>query len=267
MARGEALPRIAHEAQLVQLAAEREEHREPDERREHVAFLRDVSRRQHAGRQKTAETEKRDGRRIEAERRRRRPRARPCRTKTTATIHSSRVSGPSARERRAGRRRRLRRRRHLWPHHAIQHAAEGATIARASAPTRRAASARTRSRRRRPRAISVPSGLAAIAVSQSADDRLRLAMPENIRKAPRRRASRLAGSGARGARQRVRERIEHARPRGVARKRRRDHRVHEEDGVRQARASIVRSDSRPSDRRASPSPHSPRRAPPGTRRR
>ena len=32
------------------------------------------------------------------------------------------------------------------------------------------------------RAISAPSGLAAIAVSQSADERLRLTMPENIRK-------------------------------------------------------------------------------------
>ena len=37
------------------------------------------------------------------------------------------------------------------------------------------------------RAISAPSGLAAIAVSQSADERLRLAMPENIRKLPTRR--------------------------------------------------------------------------------
>ena len=36
------------------------------------------------------------------------------------------------------------------------------------------------------RAISHPSGFAAIAVSQSADDRLRLAMPENIRKLPSR---------------------------------------------------------------------------------
>ena len=36
------------------------------------------------------------------------------------------------------------------------------------------------------RAISAPSGFAAIAVNQSADDRLRLAIPENIRKVPRR---------------------------------------------------------------------------------
>src|SRR5262245_51572011 len=43
------------------------------------------------------------------------------------------------------------------------------------------------------RAISVPSGLAAIAVSQRADDRLRLTMPENIRKDPSRR--RLSSPG------------------------------------------------------------------------
>src|SRR5215471_9117631 len=36
------------------------------------------------------------------------------------------------------------------------------------------------------RAISEPSGLATIAVSHSADDRLRLAIPEYIRKRPRR---------------------------------------------------------------------------------
>jgi hypothetical protein len=36
------------------------------------------------------------------------------------------------------------------------------------------------------RAISAPIGFAAIAVNHSADDRLRLAIPENIRKAPRR---------------------------------------------------------------------------------
>jgi hypothetical protein len=36
------------------------------------------------------------------------------------------------------------------------------------------------------RAISVPIGLAAIAVSHSADERLRLTMPENIRKLPSR---------------------------------------------------------------------------------
>ncbi len=44
-----------------------------------------------------------------------------------------------------------------------------------------------------PRAISVPSGLAAIAVSQSADETLRLTAPENIRNAPRRRRSGRSG--------------------------------------------------------------------------
>ena len=44
-----------------------------------------------------------------------------------------------------------------------------------------------------PRAISAPSGLAAIAVNHSADDTVRLAMPENIRKAATR--GRVAGTG------------------------------------------------------------------------
>ena len=44
-----------------------------------------------------------------------------------------------------------------------------------------------------PFAISAPIGLAAIAVSQSAEERLRLTMPENIRKLPRRR--RLSSPG------------------------------------------------------------------------
>src|SRR5262245_33806646 len=43
------------------------------------------------------------------------------------------------------------------------------------------------------RAISVPSGLAAIAVSHSADDTLRLAMPEYMRKAPTRLRSGRSG--------------------------------------------------------------------------
>ncbi len=44
-----------------------------------------------------------------------------------------------------------------------------------------------------PLAISVPSGLAAMAVSHSADDTLRLAMPEYIRNAPSRRRSTRSG--------------------------------------------------------------------------
>jgi len=42
-------------------------------------------------------------------------------------------------------------------------------------------------------AISAPSGLAAMAVSHSADETLRLAMPENIRNAPRRRREGSSG--------------------------------------------------------------------------
>src|SRR5206468_4669830 len=42
-------------------------------------------------------------------------------------------------------------------------------------------------------AISAPSGFDAIAVSHSAEERLRLAIPENIRKRPRRRRSSRPG--------------------------------------------------------------------------
>ena len=51
---------------------------------------------------------------------------------------------------------------------------------------RPAATIRIRFARRSAFAISAPIGLAAIAVSHSADERLRLTMPENIRKLPRR---------------------------------------------------------------------------------
>ena len=154
--------------------------------------LRDVVERDDAGRQKRAQAEKRDRRRIEAERRGRRPRARPCRRRPRAR------SAPGARADRA-------RRAPAWPRPAPpacaapqarsrdRARAAGAPSRRASAPTRRGAIARTRSRRRAPRAISVPSGLAAIAVSHSADDTLRLAMPENIRNAPTRRRSGRSG--------------------------------------------------------------------------
>src|SRR5215204_1104383 len=45
----------------------------------------------------------------------------------------------------------------------------------------------------RPNPMSAPSGLAAIAVSHKADDRLRLVIPENIKKAPSRRRSGRSG--------------------------------------------------------------------------
>ena len=44
-----------------------------------------------------------------------------------------------------------------------------------------------------PRAISAPSGFAAMAVSQRPEESVRLAIPENMRKAPRRRRSLPSG--------------------------------------------------------------------------
>ena len=85
-----------------------------------------------------------------------------------------------------------------------------------------------------PRAISAPSGLAAIAVNHSADDTVRLAMPENIRNAPTRGRVPVPGCGTHGLGNRQRERVEHAGPGRVAGKRRSDQAVHEEDAVAQA---------------------------------
>jgi hypothetical protein len=82
------------------------------------------------------------------------------------------------------------------------------------------------------RAISAPSGFAAIAVNQSADDRLRLTMPEYMMNAPSAPA-RVARLDPGGVRQREGNRVEDARSRGVARKGRRDHRVEQEDRIRE----------------------------------
>ena len=55
-ARGEALAHVAHEAEFVQLAAQGEQDREPEEGRQRVALLGDVVERQHARHQQHAET-------------------------------------------------------------------------------------------------------------------------------------------------------------------------------------------------------------------
>jgi len=60
----ETLAEESHETQFVELAAEREEHREPDVRRQDVAFLGDVLQREHAGGQQHAEAEKRNRGRV-----------------------------------------------------------------------------------------------------------------------------------------------------------------------------------------------------------
>ena len=92
------------------------------------------------------------------------------------------------------------------------------------------------------RAISAPSGLAAIAVSHNADDRLRLAMPEYIKNAPsRRRSGRFTFAPAASASETA-SGIQHAGARGAAGKRRRDHRVEQEDRIRRGPASIGRTD-------------------------
>ena len=101
------------------------------------------------------------------------------------------------------------------------------------------------------RAISAPIGLAAIAVIQSADDRLRLTMPENIRKRPDAPATVVAGLGAAGFGERERQRIDDAGARGVAREGRRDQAVHQEEAVGQSqRGAAEDADDRVSHARA-----------------
>ena len=108
----------------------------------------------------------------------------------------------------------------------------------------------------KPFAISAPIGLAAIAVSHSAEERLRLTMPENIRKLPRRWRLLVAGLRAGRVGQRKREREDDAGARRVARKRRRDEAVHEEDAVRQSqRRSAEAADEQMADPRAETALH------------
>src|SRR5689334_21885591 len=63
----EALSDKSHEAELVQLTAQREEHREPDVDSEHISLALDVVERQHAARQQCRQAEERNRRGIEAE--------------------------------------------------------------------------------------------------------------------------------------------------------------------------------------------------------
>ena len=75
---------------------EREEHGEPDEGREHVAFLRDVPEGQDAGREQDAEAEEGDRGRVEAERRRRAPEADHAHERRGHDLLVRARAGPSA---------------------------------------------------------------------------------------------------------------------------------------------------------------------------
>ena len=211
--------------ELVQLAAQREEHGEPDERREHVAFLGDVVEGQHARGEQDAEAEERHGGRIDPQRRGGRPRA--------PTIADEGGERRSSRRGRAARARRARGRAAAGASGVDCHLG-GDELVEEQRHQRHAGERRHR-RGEQPRAEADldaeraarsprPSGLAAIAVSQSADDRLRLAMPENIRKRPEARRYVVARLRARRFGQREGERIEDAGAGGVARKGRRDER-------------------------------------------
>src|SRR5262249_50232357 len=57
----------AHEAVLVELSAQGKQHGEPDERREHVAFLGDVCERDYFGAEQRAKAKECDGRGVHAE--------------------------------------------------------------------------------------------------------------------------------------------------------------------------------------------------------
>ena len=66
--RRQPLARVAHEAELVQLPAQREQHREPEKGGERVALRRDVVQRQHVGHQQQAEPGEGDAGHVELQR-------------------------------------------------------------------------------------------------------------------------------------------------------------------------------------------------------
>ena len=144
--------------------------REPDERREHVAFLRDVVERQHAGREQDAEPEKRDRRRVEPERRRRRPQRHHADERDERRSSRRGVSGPSAASAWRAAAGASRRRRDFRADDPVEHERQrrpsptsvGTDAASSHEPNPISTPTRF--------AISAPSGLAAIAVSHSADD-------------------------------------------------------------------------------------------------
>ena len=174
--RASQLAEKAHEPELVELAAQREEHGKPDEGRQHVALLWRCRR---ASMTPVAEQHARGPRkatagRVEAESSPAVPQS--ATMPTNDEEHQSFVARerPERGERLAGRGAAPR----AWTCHFGRDQTDRAERRHAAIAQqrrhgrRRAATSRTRSRRRAGARSRRPSGLAAIAVSQSADDRL-----------------------------------------------------------------------------------------------
>ena len=180
-------PRNRHEPELVELTAQREEHGEPQVDREDVSLLRDVVRasaRRSASRRPRPRNATAVG--SSPKRRRRAPHSTTIPTKVPITSFSlKRSAAPAGRA----------------PLCAAA-GASGVTVTSgdmslystqwqqkpsppASAAKTPAATSRSRSRRRTARAISAPSGLAAIAVSHSADESAQARDPREHQKARR----------------------------------------------------------------------------------
>ena len=192
-------------------------------------------------REQHAEAEERDRRRVEPERRGRRPQRRPCRRRSRR--RSSRRGG-AARARGSASR-------------AAAGASGVAVTSGADELVEQERQQRHRGERRHgrrrashepkpistptPRAISAPSGFAAIAVNHSAEDSAQARHAGEHQEAPEPSRPAVARLRARGLGERQRERIEHARARGVAGKRGRDQAVDQEDAVAEARASSGRT--------------------------
>ncbi len=161
---------------------------------------------------------------------------------------------------------RLRRGRHLGPDDAVEHS--GSTAIAQSVGTDEAMS-------QRPNPISTPSaarhlGAERVGGHRRQPERRRHAEAGDAREHQERAeppAIRPIRRRACRDRQRRGQRVQHAGPRRVARERRRDDRVEQRRSNTTGRASIARTGSRSSARRACRARTSPRRSPPGTRRR
>ena len=164
--------------------------------------------------------------------------ARPQRTTMTtnvaATIFSWTAQAAHRRERLARRGRRLGRRLHFGREDLVDEERQDREADERRRRRRRRATSRRRSGSPSDLPISAPSGLPAIAVSQSADESVRVAIAAEHQVRAHLLARRLVGLRAAALGERERQRVEHARAGRVAREGRRDDGVEEEDAVAQA---------------------------------
>ena len=176
--RGQLPTDITHETELIQLAAQREKHREPEESDQGTALEIDVLERQNVGCEEHTEASEGHRRKAQAQGVRHHPPV-TMTAKFTATIHSSRVSRPML----------------LSSLRAIA-GASGVSVTPGGNSRNYHWQQKNGCQRRTDAASNhlpkeiftpdcaasdTPMGLAEVAVSHRADETLRLAMPQNMR--------------------------------------------------------------------------------------